>query len=87
MLKTIKKVLIRFVILFVNFILGGVAGFCILFSFAKLFFFICFVVPIILFALILYKDRNVGNLFSFLAGGLVGFALLWWTLIHWWAIP
>jgi len=86
-LQRIVKVLKRFVVLFVNFVLGGVAGFCLPAHFATFYATLGVVVPVILSVLIYYKDRHAGNLFSFLAGGVAGFALLWYALISWWAIP
>ena len=96
-LQIIVRVLKRFVILFVSFILGGVAGFCFLAHFRTLLATLVFVILIILFAFILYVDVRddierhpwhiIGNSLSFLAGGVAGFALLWYALGSWWAIP
>jgi len=85
--QTIVKVLKRFVVLFVNFILGGVAGFCLPAHFATVYATLGVVVPIILFAFIQYKDKeHMGqNLASFLVGGFIGFVFLLYILRLWWA--
>jgi len=89
MLQTIVKALRWFVILLVNFILGGVVGFCLPAHFATVYATLGVVVPIILFAFIQYKDKEhmAENLASFLVGGFVGFVFLLYILRLWWAIP
>jgi len=79
------KMLIRFVILFVNFILGGVAVFSFLIAFFRtLSATFGFVIPVVLFVLIEYIDRGhrIGNFLCFLVGGVAVFAFLLYALFQ-----
>jgi len=68
----------------VNFILGGVVGFSFPALFRTLLATLCFVGPILLFGFIQYIDRKHvgGNLISFLAGGVAGFAFFLYVLFQ-----